>query len=140
MDSEKFVFPLRIDKTKQDMIKGLCKKANCFSQNEFIEKAIDYYISFLETNSYTDFLNPAIYNAIKAALKENENRTSANLFRLSVEMSIMMNLLAKGMDVPDEYVRRIRSRCVETVRNQKGKYTFEDAFHDANTFDGDEEY
>lgn len=132
MDNEKVAFPLRIERDTQQMLKAVYKQDNCSSQNEFIEKAIKFYISYITTEKHASYLNPAIYNAIKSALKESENKNANNLFRVAVEMGVMMNILADGMEVPTERIRELRGRCIDTVKSQKGRYTFEDALVDAN--------
>lgn len=132
MDNEKVAFPLRMEKNTQSMVKAVYQQDNCNSQNEFIEKAIRFYVSYITTDKNSEYLNPAIYHAIKSAIKESESRTATNLFRLAVEMSISMNILAEGMDIPTEHIREIRGRCIDTVKRQRGKYTFEDALIDAN--------
>ncbi len=140
MDDKKIQITFRMDDKTNYLIKSLYEDDNCLSQNEFIEKAINFYASYIWANKNLNMINTSLLNSLRAAIKENENRTSSNIFKLSLEMSIMMNILAKGMDLPDEYIRELRHRCYETIKKQKGKYTFEDALHDANNFDGDEEY
>jgi hypothetical protein len=132
MDDEKVKITFRMDEETNRMIKAVYQQDNCNSQNEFIEKAIRFYVSYITTDKNSEFLNPAIYHAIKSAIKESESRTAANLFRLAVEMSIAMNILAEGMDIPTDHIREIRGRCIDTVKKQRGKYTFEDALVDAN--------
>lgn len=132
MDDKKIKITFRMDEETNLMIKAIYEQDNCSSQNEFIEKAIKFYISYITTEKHASYLNPAIYNAIKSAVKESESRTATNLFRLAVEMSITMNILADGLDFPVEKIREIRGRCVDTIKSQKGKYTFEDAMIDAN--------
>ena len=132
MDNEKVAFPLRMDKDTQRMMKAIYQQDNCNSQNEFIEKAIRFYISYITTDNNTQFLNPAIYHAIKSAIKESESRTATNIFRLAVELSVATTILAKGVMLTDEEVREIRGRCIQMIKRQNGKYTFEDAMIDAN--------
>ena len=59
-------------------------------------------------------------------MKETENRQSANLFRLSVEMSMMMNILAAGLEIGDEDLRQLRGRCVAAVKRTKGKISMDE--------------
>ena len=132
MDENKVKITFRMDEETNQMIKAVFKQDNCTSQNEFIEKAIRFYISYITTSNNSEYLNPAIYHAIKSAIKESESRTANNIFRLAVELSITMNLLAEGMNIPSEHIREIRGRCIDTVKKQKGRYTFEDALVEAN--------
>ena len=43
MAREKIKFALRITPETQQLVKDLCARDNCQSQNEFIEKAIRFY-------------------------------------------------------------------------------------------------
>jgi len=132
MDDKKVKITFRMDEETNRMIKAVYQQDNCNSQNEFIEKAIRFYVSYITTDKNSEFLNPAIYHAIKAAIKESESRTATNLFRLAVEMGVTMNILAEGMDIPIEHIQDLRGKCITTVKKQRGKYTFEDAMLDAN--------
>ena len=38
------------------------------------------------------------------------------LFKLAVKLDMVMNVLAAGMEIPDEQVRTLRSRCVQDVK------------------------
>lgn len=132
MDDKKVKITFRMDEETNRMIKAVYQQDNCNSQNEFIEKAIRFYVSYITTDKNSEFLNPAIYHAIKSAIKESESRTATNLFRLAVEMGVTMNILAEGMDIPIEHIQDLRGKCITTVKEQRGKYTFEDAMLDAN--------
>ncbi|WP_283610587.1 MULTISPECIES: hypothetical protein [Oscillospiraceae] len=97
------------------------------NHTEFIEKAVDFYIGYLGSQNATTYLSKILLEAIAGTLKENENRQSANLFRLSVEMSMMMNILAAGLEISDEDMRKLRGRCVQEVKRNKGRINMEDA-------------
>ncbi|WP_206458301.1 hypothetical protein [Anaerovorax sp. IOR16] len=105
----------------------LLKGDNCNNRSEFIEKALTFYMGYLVSNQTTDYLSKILLGAIQGTLRETENRQSANLFRLSVEMSMMMNILAAGLEISDEDLRKLRSRCVAEVKRNKGRINMEDA-------------
>ena len=100
---------------------------NCKNRSEFIEKALNFYIGYLVSEQSIDYLSKILIGAVKGTLRETENRQSANLFRLSVEMSMMMNLIAAGLEVEDEQLLKLRGRCVREVKKSKGKIAMEDA-------------
>ncbi|MCQ4936013.1 hypothetical protein [Anaerotignum propionicum] len=105
----------------------LLKEDNCNNRSEFIEKALTFYMGYLVSNQSTDYLSKILLGAIQGTLRETENRQSANLFRLSVEMSMMMNILAAGLEISDEDLRKLRGRCVAEVKRHKGRINMEDA-------------
>ena len=64
MDDKKVKITFRMDEETNRMIKAVYQQDNCNSQNEFIEKAIRFYVSYITTDKNSEFLNPAIYHAI----------------------------------------------------------------------------
>jgi hypothetical protein len=100
---------------------------DCKNRSDFLEKAVDFYIGYLSSQSSTTYLSKILLESISGTLKETENRQSANLFRLSVEMSMMMNILAAGLEISDEDLHKLRGRCVQEVKRNKGRINMEDA-------------
>ena len=49
------------------------------------------------------------------------------LFKLAVELDIVMNVLAAGMEIPDEQLRTLQSRCVQDVKKPSGSISLDDA-------------
>ena len=105
----------------------LCEPNNIKNKSEFIYHAVDFYIGYLASQNSTTYLSKILLDAIDGTLKMTENRQSANLFRLSVEMSMMMNILAAGLEISDEDLRKLRGRCVSEVKRNRGKINMEDA-------------
>lgn len=127
MPREKVKFALRIRPETQQLVKSLCPKANCQNQNEFIEKAIHFYAGYLATEDAADFLPPLYSSALRGIVHDSENRTCRLLFKLAVEMDMMMNVLAAGMEIPEEDLERLRGRCVREVKSTNGTVTLKDA-------------
>lgn len=100
---------------------------NAKSRSEFIEKALQFYMEYLTSENTSEYLPKILVSAMQGILRETENRNSSNLFRLSVEMSMMMNILAAGLEISDEDLRKLRGRCVNEVKKTKGKISMEDA-------------
>lgn len=105
----------------------LCEPNNIKNKSVFIYNAIDFYIGYLASQNSTTYLSKILLDAIDGTLKMTENRQSANLFRLSVKMSMMMNILAAGLEISDEDLRKLRGRCVSEVKRNRGKINMEDA-------------
>lgn len=60
-------------------------------------------------------------------MQASEDRICRLLFKLAVEMDMMMNILAAGMELTDEDLRELRGRCVREVKENRGRISFEDA-------------
>ena len=106
---------------------SLLERDNCKSRSEFIDKALNFYMGYLVSEDTTGYLSKILISAMQGILKETENRNANNLFRLSVEMSMMMNILAAGLEINDEELRSLRGRCVQQVRKTRGKISMEEA-------------
>lgn len=102
---------------------------NFKSRSEFIEKAIDFYIGYLNTKDSTYFLSENLVTALKSTVKNTENRMANNLFRLTVEMSVMMNILAEGLEVDREQLSILRGNCIKEIKSTNGRVAFEDAMN-----------
>ncbi len=133
MEKNRNIFPLRLTPDTTDMVKAIYTQDNCASQNEFIEKAVKFYISYLTTERETSYLNTMLYNAMKSALKESENRQASLLFKLAVEMNLMMNILAAGLNISEETLKSMRGRCIKEVKASRGRVSFEDALEYQNS-------
>ncbi|QRV21946.1 hypothetical protein I6K70_02760 [Lacrimispora saccharolytica] len=105
----------------------MLEKDNVKNRSEFIEKALQFYMSYLNSEGSTEYMSKVIVAAMQGLLRETESRHSGNLFRLSVEMSMMMNILAAGLEISDEDLRKLRGRCVNEVKKTKGKISIEEA-------------
>jgi uncharacterized protein VirK/YbjX len=81
---------------------------NMKNHTEFVSQAVDFYIGFLNSQTATAFLSKNLLDAIKGTLQITENRMASNLFRLSVEISMMMHLMATTLNITDEELRRLR--------------------------------
>ena len=49
------------------------------------------------------------------------------LFKLAVEQDMVMNVLAAGMEIPDEQLKALRGRCVQNVKKTGGSISLDDA-------------
>jgi len=97
------------------------------NHTEFVSQAVDFYIGYLSSQNSTAFLSQNLLGAIQGTLQNTENRVANNLFRLSVEISMMMHLLATTLEVTDDELRDLRGRCVAEVKKTRGKIKLDDA-------------
>ncbi len=108
------------------------------NHTEFVSKAVDFYIGYLGTKDGTAFLSQTLLGSIQGTLKKTENRVASNLFRLSVEISMMMHLLATTLEITDEELYRLRGRCVAEVKRTRGKIRLDDAVEFQSGIEGSE--
>ena len=117
-----WLYPETIEK-----MDSLLEGDNCKSRSEFIDKALNFYMGYLVSEDTTGYLSKILISAMQGIMKETENRNASNLFRLSVEMSMMMNILAAGLEINEEELHSLRGRCIQQVKKTRGKVSMEEA-------------
>lgn len=120
-------FALWIKESSLDLVKKLHKDNNCSSQSEFIEKAILFYAGYLSAEDNRAYLPNVVTSTLKGIVAESDNRMSRMLFKLSVEMAVMMNVLASMQDIDKLSLERLRGECVKEVKRLNGNFSFSDA-------------
>lgn len=58
-------------------------------------------------------------------VEASENRTSRLLFKLAVELSMLMNLYAAQSDVGEEILEKLRGKCIQDVKHTNGSVNLE---------------
>lgn len=76
--------------------------------------------------SSTDYLPLTITSALTGMIDSSENRISRLLFKLTVELSMLMNLYAAQNDVDEEVLRKLRGKCLTDVKKTNGRIRLED--------------
>ncbi|PPK80676.1 hypothetical protein BXY41_106267 [Lacrimispora xylanisolvens] len=118
-------FPLWMYPETRQLVADWYQRDNCQSQSEFIEKAIKFYCGYISAEEGMRFLPAAITTAMTGMVDGLESRMSRLIFKLAVEMSMMMNILSTTADVDENTLRKLRGKCVEDVKRSVGSVTFE---------------
>lgn len=127
MPEEKTRIHTRITADTERKIAAAIPLANCQSQNEFVEKALQFYCDYLTAEDCTTVLPPIYLSALKATIQSTEDRISRLMFKQAVEMDMMMNVLAYGMEISDDTLRDLRGHCVQNVKKTNGTVTLDKA-------------
>ncbi len=103
------------------------KNDNCKSQSEFIEKAIKFYIGYLDEEKSVNYISPMITETVKAQIKGTEQRLARLLFKVAVELGKISHMTAAMNDVDEETLKSLHAMCVNEVRKINGIIDYEDA-------------
>lgn len=104
---------------------------NCGSRSEYMEKAVRFYSGYIAQKDSSQFLTPALAATLRGSLDDSENRIARLLFKLAVEVSMMMQVLASGLEISGDELRRLRGRAVAEVKRTGGRVTFDKAVDDS---------
>ena len=127
MPREKVKFALRITPETLLLVRDMCPKDNCRSQSEFIEKAIRFYAGYVETKNSLEYLAPVMASTLTGIAHDSENRVSRLLFKQTVELSMLMRIIADGLEIDESKLPGLRAECVRDIRGTSGSLSLDDA-------------
>lgn len=119
-------FPVYMTKEEADRLEANYQRDGCASKTEFIMKAVNFYIDYLNTQDAGTLLPRAVSSAMEGRLGQLEKRMSAALYREAVQMEMVMRFLADCYRVDEEYLWQLRSKSVKSVKATNGQLQFED--------------
>ena len=106
---------------------GWLEEDNCKTRSEFIEKALRFYMGFLDTEDTSEYLSRALVDTLRGTLADNENRLRTLLFKLCVEVNMMGHTVAAHFRADPVNRRELRAYAVDEVLRTNGKISFDDA-------------
>jgi len=106
---------------------GWLETANCKNRSEFISKALRFYMGYLATDDVSSYVCESVSQNIRGMLTENTNRLSKLMFKWSVELNMMMHIVAAHFkdDVSD--LRALRGYSADEVKRTYGNISFDTA-------------
>lgn len=110
-----------------ELIDKTVQRANCKSRSEFLECAAKFYAGYVSAESAAEFLPVSLVSALRGTVQDSENRIARLLFKQSVELDMMMNVLAAAIEISADDLDQLRGRCVREVKQTNGSITFKDA-------------
>ncbi len=100
---------------------------NCKSRSEFLESAARFYAGYISGQEATAYLPAALVAALRGTVQGSEDRIARLLFKLAVELDMMMNVMAVAMEVDKDELEQLRADCVRNVKRTSGAVSFKDA-------------
>lgn len=122
---EKFALWIRPETMRK--VEQLFRANNCRSRSEFIENAVLFYAGFLTADDYREYFPNIIVSTVKGTLSSFENRMASLLFKIAVELSMVLHVTAADSEIDSEMLSRLRGMCVNEVRRLHGSVSMEDA-------------
>ena len=102
------------------------ERANVKSRNQFLLKAAKFYDTYLNKEELTEVLTPAFESVIDARLDMTEHRVSSSLFKLTVEISMLMNILAAAYQLEPSNIQALKHRVINDVKSINGRLDLEE--------------
>lgn len=126
----------KVDKTKVSCyfmphtlaeVDHIYKSDNCSTRTEFIEKAVRFYLGYLNEEGGVNYISPMITETVKAEIKGTEQRLARLMFKVAVELGKLSHMLAAVNEIDEETLRDLHTMCINEVRKINGIINYEDA-------------
>ena len=98
---------------------------NCQSMNEFVEKAVNFYVDHLEIQDNKTLLPIAIMSAIDGRLSRLEDYIARRDFTRCVEQDMTNGIIAEAFQMDEDALKRIRAQSVRNVKATNGLISLE---------------
>lgn len=100
---------------------------NCTAKNEFIKKAIEFYVGSLNTKNASTFLPEALSTVLTGTLDGFAGRISSLLFKQGVDINLMAQIIAYDTDIDEGAYERLRGKAIRDMKRTNGRISFKDA-------------
>ena len=117
---------LRMEPDTKRKIDQWYKAAGCRSKNQFVERAVNFYVDHLAVQDDSGTLPRAVLSSLDGRLGMFEDRMASLIYKHAVELDMMMGILADSYELTEEDMRRRRAESVRNVKNTNGRIPFEE--------------
>lgn len=130
---------LRVEPRTVQRIEQWYKADNCRSANELMEKAINFYIDYLELNNKNDLLPKAVQIYLDGRIGKLEDRLRAISFQALVGLDEVTGVIADSFEFNEADLRRRRKVSVKNVKETNGFISLDKRARMSGEYDMDEE-
>lgn len=126
-DDKKKKFALYIHESSLDIARQWYEQDNCSSISEFIEKAVQFYGGYVASERNQNYFPNIVISTMKSIMRDSENRHNRNLYRIAVELGMLMNVVAATHGIPEEALEKLRGDCEEEIKRINGTLSLDTA-------------
>ena len=119
---------LRMQPETKRKIEQWYKADNCKSQNEFIEKAVNFYADYLSAKD-NSLLPVAIKSMLDGRLGVLEDHIARREFTREVELDLLIGIIAEACEFDRDELKRRRADSVRNVKATNGHISLEKRAH-----------
>lgn len=135
---KKHRFPVYIPSEQNAEIDTYVNNGFAKSKNDFINKAIEFYIGYLRNEKNIDYIAPILSSILKSQMTDIERNLSEMLFKLAVEVAKQNHIAVCRGELDEDTLYCLNDLCCRDVASNNGRVQFENAYRYEQGEDGDE--
>ena len=110
----------------KELVERMYATDNCKSQSEFIEKAIQFYAGYLNTQNAGAFLPTVLSTVLIGTMDNFGQRIGTQLNKMAIEQNMCNHILVEDTDMDERDYQLLRGRSVREVQSTNGRISFKD--------------
>lgn len=122
---ERTRFALWVREECLDMVRRNYKEDDCRTQSEYIEKAIEFYTGYLESNKSLDYFSLTLSSLLKNIIGDRFDKEDRLLFKVAVELGMLCKVFSKAYKIDEEYLDDLRKDVVNEIKQTNGTISFQ---------------
>ncbi len=115
-----------VSKEQKEKLMQYINISNDRGITDFMISAMEFYGGYFMTSQKSGYLPLALSSAMNGIVKLSEDRLSKLLYKNTVELSMLMNIISATTDIDNETLKKLRLKCMNEVKATNGKITFEE--------------
>ncbi len=98
------------------MIDENLRRADAGSRNDFVEKAVEFYVGHLNAEDSSQYIGELLSQEVDKRLSQFTKTFSTNQYKTSVQLSVLCHLLASEFRYNHAELETLTRHCKEEVK------------------------
>lgn len=111
-----------------EKLDDIVERTNCKSRSDLFEKAVKFYDGYTRSIQENEYLPIALSSALNGIVKTSEDHIARIIFKNTVELAMVMNILAAVAEVDENKLRALRAKCIKDVKGTIGQINFDEIY------------
>ena len=113
-----------MEPSKENKIREAMSLSGTKKQSQFINEAVDFYVSYIFAEPSVDCLSPIINRSIKNVIAGSEKNICEMLFKLAVEVGVLQDAFTDCYTFTSEEIDEKRDKIARQVAETNGVIKF----------------
>jgi len=100
------------------------------TRSEYLTKAAEFYSEYVAASGAENYISAAIFGELDKRLRQNEAHISKTLFKLAVEVSMALHIVASLSGIDGKTLPQLQKQCIKEVKTSLGRVNFRTLYED----------
>lgn len=117
-----------LDEKQLKNMELLVKQEDMKNNSECVNKALEFYSGYMFSKNSSKFISEILVGEMEGIVKSSEKRLQRQLNHNTLELNMLLNVIACYCKINKETVQELRDNTLEDMKNTNKKMSFEKAY------------